>query len=526
MADSVYRAKRPEVTESVAGSGRRTLLVVEDDKVGAQFAELNLTRGGYRVEVAGDVAAAMEILATTRIDLVLSDLYLPDMDGYQFFRRMRRENRYRAIPFIVVSSDTRLTTRLVGLEMGVDDFVAKPYEMAELKARIDASIRRLDASRAASQARRYNLAGDFTGMSFPDLINLLDQGRRTGTLSVVTPRAAAEFRIREGIVLYAGFGNLIGDEAFHGVLAEPQGQFEFAPGEVEPVPDAPPMTGNCTALLMEGARRMDTLARDPGPAAGVSVDAAAPAAAAASGGAAAVAAGGAGAPGGPGAPGVAGGPGDLVPAPTPDAMVALELVDGVSDPFALGELQLLSPESLRDFTSVTTWKERLHGLLVTDRETGVTAMAGLAAPLTDRQVLHMLRERVTTIGLVFSLRKERLVDLVLIDSDAPVALLDSLRRRPAYVIVAPRSGDFLSLGVESQVGLVTLLQKLQPVTLVGVGNPSVKQGLEELQARAGTSIPLRLVLKSLDEPGADLRDVILEAVSAWAEQAPPLGEMG
>ncbi len=501
MVDSVYRPKPGTVTESVTGPDRRTLLVVEDDKVGSRYLEIQLTRAGYRIEVAHDGAAALDILGFTVVDLVLCDLHLPDMDGFQLFRRVRREGRCRQIPFLVVSSDTRLETKVQALELGIEDYVTKPYEMAELKARIDAAVRRLDASRAAFQQRRYNLAGDFTGMSFPDLINLLDLGRRTGTLSVVTPRAAAEIRIREGRILYAAFGNVIGEEAFYAILGEPQGQFEFAPGDVDPVEGVPPLAASCTGLLMEGARRLDS----------------------ARAGEIAIAGGGETVPI---EESLAPARQIQLPAAVPDPLVALEFADAVSDPFALGEIQLLHAGTLREFSTLDTFRTRLHGLLIADPEPAAAALAALASPLTDRQIHSTLIEPVQTLALLFALRNERMIDLVLLDQAAPAAFLDWLQRRPSFVILAPRQGDWLSFGVQTQVGLVALLQRLQPLTLIALGNPSVQQGMEELQARAGTSIPTRLVKIALEQPGADFRDVVLEAIGAWADCAPSSGVVG
>lgn len=501
MADSTYRARKGAQSESVADTGRRTILVVEDDAVLVRQLEQTLAKGGYRVETAQEAAGALGILGNTLIDLVLTDLYLPDMDGFQLFRRVRRESRFRGIPVLFMSSDNRLATKVVSLEMGVDDYMVKPIDAAELKARVDAAVRRLDASRAAFQQRRYNLAGDFTGMSFPDLTNLLDLGRRTGVLSLVTPRAAGEIRIREGRVLYARFGNLEGEEAVYAVLGESEGLFEFAPGAVESVEGVEPMTASCTALLMEGARRVDTSKildkfDGVGAASGLAVPAEAPAVSS-----------------------------DLAPALASDPMIALDLVDGVSDPFMLGELQLLNADSLKEFTLLQTWKERLHALLVADPDTGISSMTALAAPLTDRQIASTLREAVRTVALVFTLRKERLLDVVLADQAAPSAHVDSMRRRPAFVILAPRNGDFLSLSVEAQVGLVALLQRVRPLALLGVGNASMGQGIDELQVRAGTSIPVRLMRSSLDQAGADLRDILLEGIGIWAEQAPAMEGM-
>ena len=77
------------------------------------------------------------------------------------------------------------------------------------------------------QQRSYTLAGNFSTMPFPDLLSILELSRRTGLLSIVTPRALGELFLGDGQVWHAAFGNLLGAEAFYRMMAEVSGQFEF-----------------------------------------------------------------------------------------------------------------------------------------------------------------------------------------------------------------------------------------------------------------------------------------------------------
>lgn len=479
----------------------RTILIVEDDKVASRYLELSLSRmGGYRLEVAQDVASAMDILSNSIVDLVLTDIYLPDTDAFQFYRRARRESRFRNIPFIFVSSDSRVPTKVNALQLGIDDYITKPFDVQELRARIDAALQRQDSNRDANAKRRYNLAGDFTGISFTDLIYLLEIGRRNGTLSIVTHHASAELKFKDGSVMSATFGNLQGEEAFYRLMAEPEGVFEFTPGEVSLDEHAVPITMSSTALLLEGARRKDDTTRIHDPL-GIKT---APVSDAKAGEDLATA--------------------EMelevegkVPATKPTPALAGELEEGLSDAFSLGELQLFTEESLREWTRQTS-AERLHILLVADLEEGVSSLMSLAAPITDSQIYSTLTTPIVTLGLVFYLRKERVVDIVLVDQESPSGLLESLGRHPGIIIVAPKKGDFLSLGVKPHVGLVSLLQTIPPLSIVALGNASVDDGLAQIQAQSKTSIPVQSVRTALGEAGADLRQVILSAIKFWSGQ--------
>jgi two-component system alkaline phosphatase synthesis response regulator PhoP len=479
-----------------------TILMVDDDRVICRYLDLTLGRsGGYTVEIANDVGSALDILNTTLVDLIVSDVAMPDQDGFQFFRRMRRDHRFRSIPFIVLSSDNRIATKVGGLAMGIDDYLTKPVDMGELKARIDSVLRRAEAGRAASRTRRYSLAGDFSGMPFCDLVTLLDQGRRTGRLAVVTARACAEVRFDRGQAVAASYGNLSGEEAVYRLMREPDGQFEFAP-DAQAGEAARTIMVSTTALLMEGARRLDdAFAEDDGVRVLDPVDPDRATTARTSA---------AGQTGQPSSP-----------------VAAEEIAAAIADPFALGELQLLGSEALRAWTTARHHRDRVQALLVAEPGLGIPALMALAAPLSEHEVQTALRQAPLAVALAFHLRHERLVDVVLVDQDRIGALLPLLRSRPAAVIVAPSGGDLLGLAVRSKVELDALVKRLAPPAVIGCGNHALA---DEFAQRRGflRGVPhVRHLPGMLGDPGCDLRSVLQAAIALW--NAPPgdaAGEVG
>ncbi|HEX2064441.1 MAG TPA: response regulator transcription factor [Acidimicrobiales bacterium] len=115
------------------------VLVVEDEESYLDALELGLEREGFHVDVARDGAEALERFELDRPDLVLLDLMLPKLSGIEVCRQLRRRSE---VPIIMVTARREEIDTVLGLELGADDYVAKPFRMRELVARIRAVLRR------------------------------------------------------------------------------------------------------------------------------------------------------------------------------------------------------------------------------------------------------------------------------------------------------------------------------------------------------------------------------------------------
>lgn len=121
------------------------LLVVEDDPPIAAGLQRALGRGGNAVDVSRDGRSALGALGTIDYDCIVLDLGLPDMDGTQVLRQLRLQKRHT--PVVILSARDETQDRILGLDLGADDYVAKPFDLAELEARIRAVTRRAIARR-------------------------------------------------------------------------------------------------------------------------------------------------------------------------------------------------------------------------------------------------------------------------------------------------------------------------------------------------------------------------------------------
>jgi len=118
------------------------ILVVEDERDIRNLVVLHLTRDGFRCRTASNGVEALREVKRARPDLVVLDLMLPEIDGLEVCRRLRQDASTAATPIIILTAKADEVDRIVGLEMGADDYVVKPFSPKELVARVRAVLRR------------------------------------------------------------------------------------------------------------------------------------------------------------------------------------------------------------------------------------------------------------------------------------------------------------------------------------------------------------------------------------------------
>ena len=124
-------------------------LIVEDDQTLLDVLEYNLVKEGYNVVTASNGARALELVRSEKPDVVILDVMLPELNGFEVCRILRKET---TVPIIMLTAKTDEIDKVVGLELGADDYITKPFSMRELLARIRAVLRRTEMIKQESSA--------------------------------------------------------------------------------------------------------------------------------------------------------------------------------------------------------------------------------------------------------------------------------------------------------------------------------------------------------------------------------------
>ena len=134
----------------------QTVLVVEDEGTLLETLEYNLARQGYEVLTAVNGSQALQLAREAQPDLIILDVMLPGIDGFEVCRILRKE---MSVPILMLTARDEEVDRVVGLEVGADDYMTKPFSMRELMARVKALLRRVRLIREELAAQSLSLAG-------------------------------------------------------------------------------------------------------------------------------------------------------------------------------------------------------------------------------------------------------------------------------------------------------------------------------------------------------------------------------
>jgi two-component system alkaline phosphatase synthesis response regulator PhoP len=189
------------------------ILVVDDEAKITKLAQDYLERGGFRVLTAGDGQTALTLFRHERPDFVVLDLNLPGMDGLDVARTLRKESD---VPIIMLTARVEETDRLIGLELGADDYISKPFSPRELVARVRAVLRRIQGGvRQSGLIRAGELEIDLNAFKVTQAGHAIHLTRTEFTLLAALARNPGQTMTREQLldhlhgVAYDGFDRSI-----------------------------------------------------------------------------------------------------------------------------------------------------------------------------------------------------------------------------------------------------------------------------------------------------------------------------
>ena len=240
------------------------ILVVDDDTLVTSLVQRKLCEAGYTVHLADNGQKALETINREHVDLVITDVMMPVLDGWAFIRELRILPECAFLPVLFLTSLNSADDRIKGFRLGADDYLAKPFKPEELLMRVDRCLRngqRLQSVAHSSVDELIGFEGTLDQVGFSSLLVLLEMERKSGELTIMRKDESGVLLLNGGRVVSSSVrgGDVPqsaerGVESIYHMLRWCDGRFNFKPREVTAEDE---IRSSTTALLMEGARRMD-----------------------------------------------------------------------------------------------------------------------------------------------------------------------------------------------------------------------------------------------------------------------------
>ena len=234
----------------------QTILLVDADQQHLRVMEVSLRKAGYDVITSQTTRDAQAQCARQRPDLIISETQVGNESGFDLCEQIKRSHAERPIPFVFLTIDTRVDSKVRGMQLDVDDYVIRPIYTQELIGRVQMILDR--HTRNAEGERRKRFFGDLGSMGVVDLLRRMQQGRKSAALHLKGEHHRGTIWFRDGVVVDANTGRLTGEDAVYRLLRWDTGSFEID----FRLPQRPvAVTTDTSQLLMEGLRRIDEWAR-------------------------------------------------------------------------------------------------------------------------------------------------------------------------------------------------------------------------------------------------------------------------
>jgi DNA-binding response OmpR family regulator len=464
--------------------GIMTVLLADPDRITYLTVKQALAKAvGTVVDHVETGAEALEYLARQRANLLIVETELPDMDGAQLMRRLIA--RGNAPPIVFFSADSRRETRVNTLKDGAVDFLQKPCDQEELRLRALGAIHRNNrkAPRGPDSVEKPPLLqGSLEVLCLPDLLSVLSMARASGRLVVQTENNEGVLLMMNGEVISATYGRAVGTEAVYAMIGRPMmGGFSLTAnsGASLALRD---IDLSVNELLLEGARLQDErnigerspLVRRISSAGGSGSER----------------------------------PDGRIFGPIPTPVLTKRFRDQIADPFVLGELHLMTPESLARWTKQSSHAARLHVWLVADLARGIRALLELASPVSELVLATSMVQSAKILGISFLLRDGLELDVLLVDPRSVALFASELVRTPSFVIV---SGAADTTGASYGALLQRMASLQTDCILVAPSDASIV----DWSVRSDPKSRAPRVHRLAGDSEMDLRMLLLEGLDRW-----------
>jgi len=233
----------------------KTVLIVGDNPQNVEYLVGGLVGAGFQVATALDGSEAWEKINQYLPDLVISEVDLPDIDGFQLLNKIRENPNTRSIPLIFLTSRGELQDKIRGFQLGAKDYIVKPLSAREIVARVKMVLGRISKRRAQRDQAEGRMMGRLEEMSPVELIQNLGMERKTGILTLTNENNKnGQIFFKNGCVVNAILGNFRAEKAVYQMLSWERGDFCMVFQDVD-VADEIPISN--LGLVIEGLKRLE-----------------------------------------------------------------------------------------------------------------------------------------------------------------------------------------------------------------------------------------------------------------------------
>jgi len=204
----------------------RRILVVDDDPHLLNLLDMRLAEQGFEVMLASSAQEALDKVAEQKPDIVIADIMMPGMDGYELCGRIREAEELRNIPFVFLSALADTEDKVKGLRLGADDYITKPFEFHELLARIEILLDRYQRYKETfAGSAEIATSGRIEDLGVIDLLQMLSFGQKTGEVRLESGSEHGTLYLMSGRLIAATYRNKEGAAALPVLLSWSEGRF-------------------------------------------------------------------------------------------------------------------------------------------------------------------------------------------------------------------------------------------------------------------------------------------------------------
>jgi len=232
----------------------KKILIVDSDTNYIIPLRNSLSKIGYEVICWDDGQKALELAKSLHADMIISEVDLPKVSGHALFKDLRSVPACKTTPFIFLSSQKRVDDRIKSMELGVDDYIAKPFYVEEVVARVEALFKEISKLNESQSQAEKGFSGNLTEMNLVDLIQTLELGKKSAVLKLKHNSTIGMVYVKDGEVVDASLPNLLPDKALLRMFTWTIGNFYV---DITPVDRDKTVQTSNKDLINIGLRRLN-----------------------------------------------------------------------------------------------------------------------------------------------------------------------------------------------------------------------------------------------------------------------------